>query len=72
MVPFLAGGDLGATEELCFGRVKWEILVGHAGEMLCRQLDIGAFRNQGWSLRFGSSVLLFIPMGLKKSLRENG
>lgn len=49
-------------------RYSWGMQV----EMLCRQLHIGACRNQGWSLRFGSSVLLFTPMGLKKSLRENG
>lgn len=41
-------------------------------EMLSIWLDIWVCRNQGWCQRFGSSVLLFKPKGLKSSWKENG
>lgn len=62
----------GRVKSFTLAVLNLRYMLGMQVEMLHKQLDIGARRNQGWSWRLGTSVLLFIPRGLKKSLRENG
>lgn len=54
-----------------FGCVQSEVAAGLAGQNAVQAAGRGS-RNQGWGLRSGSSMLLFVCTGLKKSLRESG
>ena len=71
VVPFLHGRDSGQPKSLTSAVLNRRYLRGVQGEILCRRLDVGARRNQGWGLRLGTSGL-FIPTGLKKSGKVGG